>query len=253
MAPLTSPTRDRCAGGDSFRLVLRGIGGRALGVTVVASVRDRLYGTSIASHMLTLTGTPNPTQVSDRLDGTYTASYVPTLAGTYTLTVTLACRDSDAHSTGTHTTSASRGTLLAASERSAASEWPVGSPQIVCVVAGAAHALRATLPSTWAVVSEAYGPIRIESVDAHGNETLDRVGEPSVELRVAPPLRAIGGAEAATPRPPLCEVLSCKPVEPGRSAAAGATLDGGEPFEALRSSMIGSDGAFACASIEEGR
>ena len=84
---------------------------------------------------------------------------------------------------------------------------PVREPCCVEVLPGAAFALQVELPSAWAVLGEAFGPIVLHTIDAHGNELPRRLECPHIETRVAAPLRTVAASEIATTSTPRCETI----------------------------------------------
>ena len=107
---MTTDDSPKWAGGDSFRVTLKGLGGALEGLAVEGAVRDNL-------------------------DGTYSASYVAIKAGRYLLSVSLLQEDEGAWDISE----------VAAADRSSAEarsrvSLPVGRPYTIEVLPGALSA-----------------------------------------------------------------------------------------------------------------
>ena len=213
------------AGGDSFE------------VTLVGESGGDAAGTTLNAH------------VTDNLDGTYAAQYFPSRAGAYKLVVSLVHHAGALEGFGAgfapaamltslrHLDAAKRpvhqwqrrhwraaGAHGATMATMGTTREQVGGSHCVKVSPGAAYALRATLPSAWAIAGEEFGPIELSLVDSLGNVLAQRLSTPPlVEMRVAAPLRAASGD---TPRLPssgkcVCEIAKFEASSAGHGACRG--------------------------------
>ena len=137
--------------------------------------------------------------VNDNLDGTYTAQYAAKRAAWYSLHIVLLPPASQVEGAAINSSGVGHADC--------AMVQPVREPCCVEVLPGAAFALQVELPSAWAVLGEAFGPIVLHTIDAHGNELPRRLECPHIETRVAAPLRTVAASEIATTSTPRCETI----------------------------------------------